>query len=392
MRALRSLVPILLHKLVPLLLLLVGVVTARHARAEQPACVEVVLPESLPEQQTWRSLLLQETKALLAGEAGECASVELSAEQDGSLLMLQVSWAGSARTQPLALAELGAAERARATALLARGMLQQVIEQRQRESLEGPSASSVVGASATPAAPTADDPRGEEQAEDAAKVTRQPATNATQLTPPQLPNTSKRRRRSRWDDYNWAWQPDEAARIAAARKDRFMGPDRMRRGSPWSGFASSGSTIGLNTSNAYVLLELGVLHVVNARWARFGAALLGMFSPTRASTGGPGLRGSLEFRMANRPRARVWLGPGLSIVELVVNGDSAADGSNFRVARPVSTLDGRATIDIAINGQAYMYIAAEFSYVMRFLKVKNMETVLFTFAGPMLGVHVGVAF
>ena len=73
MRSLRS-----LNRLLLLLVLL----RPASAYAQHPACVEVALPEGLPEQETWRGLLLQETRPLLAGEGGDCAKVELSTQSD----------------------------------------------------------------------------------------------------------------------------------------------------------------------------------------------------------------------------------------------------------------------------------------------------------------------
>lgn len=360
------------------LLLTSLLLTSNDAHAQRPACVEISLPDSLPGRPAWRSLLLQETRPLIEGDTGACATVEIALEREGALPLLTVSWAGSVRSLPLALEELPEAERARAAALLARGLLQQAVDQHEREQLQD------VSADAAPPPAATHDEQG--------TTSNAPTGSAAQLTPPQPPPAREKRRKSRWDDYDWRSPSDEMAQTLVARTDRFLEPDRMRRGSPWSGMASSGVSIGLTSGDTLLSLELGAQLLLASRHLRVGLAALGLFSPVLTATGAPGARASFEVRLADSPRTRVWLGPGLTAAHMIVNGEIPEGGASFRASGPVVSTDVRASLDLALSGYAYLSVALELAFALRYLDVVNGDQTLFAYAGPMLGLRVGVGF
>jgi hypothetical protein len=338
---------------------------AARAHAEPPACVELALPEQLPQRAAWNTLLLQETRPLLAGEGGPCAQIEVQENDAGDARALQVSWAGASRVLPLMLEDLPEGQRPRAAALLAHGLLQQLVGEPPAETAPAPPAPLTNDESALPAW---------DQATDS-------PSSASQLSPPRP--TPRRSKRTPWDDYRW--QPGPEAR------DQFASPAR-RHGSRWSGAASSGGGLALTSLTPLLQLELAAQRQLDVARMRLGIGLLALLSPSRVFVGGPGARGSVDFLVTQSRYARLWLGPGFSFTVLVLQVYDNESLYSTNMVRSVAAADVRASVDIAVSRRAYLTLALEFAYPLRYLRVISGDETLFAYAGPLLGLRVGVGF
>jgi hypothetical protein len=358
------------------LVLALGIVLAgARAEAQPPSCVELTLPEQLPMRASWQALLRQETRPLLTDEAGACAQIEvLGGDAADRSLTLQVSWSGVSRVLPLALDDVPEAQRPRAAALLAHGLLQQLLGEPREPAVDATEAAQREPAAGTqPSKPTLP---AWDQSPDG-------PSSASQLTPPRP--APRRAKRTPWDDFQW--QP------GSDKRDQFQGPAR-RPGSPWSGAAFSGGGVALMSATALIQLELAAQRRFDLAGMRLGLALLGLFAPSRIFAGGPGARGSLDFHVVQSRYVRLWLGPGFSLAALLLNAYSETSDSSYQVrsARAVAAADVRASLDIAVSRQACLTVALELGYPLRYLRVVSGEEVVLAYQGPLLALRLGVGF
>lgn len=345
--------------------------TTSAAQAARPGCVELTIPGQLPMGASWHNLVQQETRALLDEQTSACAHLEVVEEAGAGAapLLLQVDWAGSVRAMPLDLSGLAEAERPRAAALLARGLLQQVIAEHDGQ----PEAPAPTGE----AAPTEPDGLPSWDRTEAARP-----SSASQLTPPRPGTTTPPRKRSAWDDY--AWQP------IAKRDDRFAAPERTERTSPWSGSLLGGSAVALDSLTPMFQLELGVQRLVGVPYARVGLAAHGVYSPMEVTAGGPGLRTAIDFRLLHYAPLRLWLGPGLSFTQLLI----LTNGADYsaRYTSTIAGVDARATLELAVSRRAFLTLALELAYALRYLRVVTADQTVFAYEGLLLALRVGVGF
>jgi hypothetical protein len=345
-------------------------------RAEAPACIELSLPAQLPARAAWMSLLQQETKSLLEDGAHGCAQIEVFEDpSEGAALSLQVAWLGRARMAPLTLGEVPPREHARAAALIARGLLQQLLQE------------SVTPSPTLPAAPpsgaaTHSDDRETQSSQPKPKA-KQPKLAERQATPPKAPPAS-------------ALLPTSAGPRPLER-DIELPPRTRRTRTAWSGSVLGGSAVVLSSLTALVHVELGAQRSFLPQHTRLALALTGVFAPTRAYSGtvrlgGPGLRGAVDFLLVTNRLRRVWLGAGASAMELVLGRRVAEQPDTVHSYHTVVAVDLRASFEIAVSPDAYFLIVLEASYPLRYLKVRRETQELLAYAGPMIGLRLGVSF
>jgi hypothetical protein len=375
--------------------------------AAPPACVEIALPAKLPARASWKSLLSQETRSLLETGAGACAEIDVQEEDDErGALTLQVGWLGRTRRLPLALNDVPLAERPRAAALLARGLLQQLL---QEESAVQPDTASPDAASASviavSPAPETEAGASAASAKSAARSTSTSTSTAALSTPP--PPASARTTPPADKKPAPALEPLQAPASTRAynRDDSEPAPARVRT-SPWSGSAMAGSALVLVNFAALVEFELGLQRSYPKRRTRLTMALTGLIAPARDSAGtlrlgGPGLRAGADFLLVANGRRRTWFGPGFGLAELILARPNTfstdatsvvSAGGVQRTAHTVLSIDLRATMAIALSPNSSFLIVLEAAYAVRFLEVRRDGQVLLAYAGPMLGLRVGATF
>lgn len=391
------------------LLTLLGCLSAsmpRHARAEAPACVDLVLPEALAAHDSWRSLLEQEAKPLAAAQGGSCARIAvLLAPGSREANALQVSWDTQLRTIPLVLGDLPAAQRPRAAALLARGMLQQLVHASDAAERERAAAKLAAQSASQAATREASSPAGNrtgnasERSRADAPAARTAAISASSSdrrsdagqVAAEAPTKPPALRRTESATPPAAAVSTPSPPRAAVLDDEIPEP-RTRRGQQWSGVALAGSTVLLNQLHPLIQFELGVQRRIDALHARVGLGLTGLVTQTRSlQLGGPGVRLGVEFALARSPLARVWLGPGGGVYELIL-ARTNDDGSTLRSLHTVANVDARLNLELVISPKALLLLALEAVCVVRYLDVRKEEARLLAYSGLLVGLRVGAGF
>jgi hypothetical protein len=366
--------------------------------AEAPGCVDLILPQALGSRDSWHSLLQQELKPIADGPGASCAQIAvLLAPSTRQASALQISWDTQLRTIPLVLGDLPAAQRPRAAALLARGMLQQLVHasdaaERERAAAklatrdvpapsgrpaqpEAGNAGVDAPAKAAPSAPLAAQRARADEVDPAREAAREPpaARNSAVTTP--------------------SARPAAPASTPAPRPQRLDAPELdARHQRQWTGVALAGSTLLLNQLLPLIHFELAVQRRIDALRARVALGLTGAVIRTRSlDLGGPGVRVGIEFALVRSQLSRVWLGPGGNLSELVLARDDDS-GATKRSFHTVASVDLRLNLELLISRKALLLLALECAYVLRYLDVRKDQNRLLAYAGMLVGLRVGAGF
>jgi hypothetical protein len=399
-------------RLVALLPLLGGwALSPSRSAADAPGCVELVLPEALGSRESWRSLLQQELKPLATAPGASCAQIAvLLAPGAREPNALQVSWDTQLRTIALALGDLPAAQRPRAAALLARGVLQQLVHASDAGARERAAAMLAAQSSehVPSGAPELSVPRGRSAPPSERNSTRlevdAPGKTAASGPPTARSPRSDESASSREGGLEPAAReertgtalPAQAATkraTPASESDRVDTPTQSaRRQRQWSGMALAGSTLILNQLHPLIHFELAVQRRVDALRARVALSLTGAVTQTRTlQLGGPGVRVGMEFALARNSLARVWLGPGANLSELIL-ARTDDTGATRRSVHTVVSLDLRLNLELVLSRKALLLLGLESAYVLRYLDVRKDQNRMLAYAGMLVGLRVGAGF
>jgi hypothetical protein len=308
-------------------------------------CVRVELPSDLPAREAWTERLEQEIRTVTAGQNSSCIDVEVFSQTDRpDLLVVRVRFDRLTREALLNGCEVSPAQRPRTGALLAGGLLRQLLIDRAARQLKA-------------------------------------EANRT-ASPPK--NTEKKK---------------GAPRDARSRPPRANSSDRLEDKqtptSPWSAFGIVGASLFIDSVTAVAQAELGLKREFSLSLPlRISIGLLG--NGTRASDkrgqvrlGGLGLRGGPEIGLYRGPSVALWICPSAAFMALSLSTDPAEGYRSTHSYRAVVTSELRLLAEYSLARRHRICAAVDVGIAPRFLRVQIASHTLLAYEGLFVGCNLG---